>query len=59
MEQSKPKQQRQQRGKVASESVLPMLPDTPNTRRLARAMLVATIRYNLLARPSKDNARSA
>jgi hypothetical protein len=39
--------------------ILHLLPDTPNTRRLARAMLVATIRYNLLARPPEDSAPSA
>jgi hypothetical protein len=39
--------------KERQEPVLVMLPDTPNTRRLAQAMRVATIRYNLAEHTSK------
>lgn len=39
--------------------MLQLLPDTPNTRRLARAMLAATIRYNLLSRSVEESAPSA
>lgn len=33
---------------------LHILPDTPNTRRLARAMLAATMLYHLAARPPSE-----
>jgi hypothetical protein len=46
-------------GQALQKPVLPTLADTPNTRRLARAMLAATIRYNLLSRPSEDSSPSA